>query len=107
MNKKITVNSKDYQLKELDFNGICDLEDLGFSMADFKKSRMSGIRALLAYCGDIDEETAGEEIMEHLKKGGSLNDFAPLIEMLNSFFRSTRQQSETEETPTSEETAQP
>lgn len=107
MNKKITINSKDYELKELDFNGICELEDLGFSLRDFKKSRMSGMRALLAYCGDIDEETAGEEIMQHLKNGGSLNDLAPLFEMLNAFFQSTRQQSEAEETPTSEETAQP
>lgn len=107
MNKKITVNNKDYELKKINFNNICELEDLGLNLGDFKKSRMSATRALLAYCGDIDEETAGEEIMEHLKNGGSLNDLAPLFEMLNTFFQSTRQQSKAEETPTSEETAQP
>ena len=35
MNKKITINGKDYKLKEIDFNDICDLEDLGLSLTDF------------------------------------------------------------------------
>ena len=103
---KITINSKDYKLKEIDFNAICDLEDLGLSLSDFKKSRMSGLRALLAFVGDMSPDEAGVEIMEHFKSGGSFEDLMPLVEMINTFFQSTRQSSEEEKTPTSEGTAQ-
>ena len=109
MSKKITINSKDYKIdKVIDFNAICELEELGLSLSDLKKTKMTSIRALLAYVGGMDTDTAGAEIMEHLKKGGSLDDFTPLIDSFVEcdFFQATRQPSEKEETPTSEETAQ-
>ena len=108
--KKITINSKDYNIdKVIDFNGICELEELGLSLSDLKKTKMTSIRALLAYVGGIDTDTAGVEIMEHLKKGGSFEDFTPLIDSLveSDFFQATRQPNTEEETPTSEGTAQP
>lgn len=105
--KKITINSKDYNIdKVIDFNGICELEELGLSLSDLKKTKMTSIRALLAYVGGIDTDTAGLEIMEHLKKGGSFEDFTPLINILveSDFFQATRQPSEEKKTPTSEGT---
>lgn len=108
--KKITINSKDYNIdKAIDFNGICELEDLGLSLSDLKKTKMTSIRALLAYMGGIDTDTAGSEIMEHIKNGGSFDDFTPLINSLveSDFFQATRQPSEEKKTQTSEETAQP
>ena len=108
--KKITINSKDYNIdKVIDFNGICELEELGLSLSDLKKTKMTSIRALLAYVGEIDTDTAGVEIMEHLKKGGSFEDFTPLINILveSDFFQATRQPSEEKKTQTSEGTAQP
>ena len=107
--KKITINSKDYNIdKVIDFNGICELEDLGLDLSNLKKTKMSSIRALLAYVGGMDTDTAGAEIMEHLKKGGSFEDFTPLINGLveSDFFQATRQPNTEEETPTSKGTAQ-
>lgn len=107
--KKITINSKDYNIdKVIDFNAICELEELGLSLSDLKKTKMTSIRALLAYVGGMDTDTAGAEIMEHLKKGGSFEDFTPLINTLveSDFFQATRQPNAEEETPTSEGTAQ-
>ena len=107
--KKITINSKDYNIdKVIDFNGICELEDLGLDLSNLKKTKMSSIRALLAYVGGMDTDTAGAEIMEHLKKGGSFEDFTPLINSLveSDFFQATRQPNTEEETPTSKGTAQ-
>ena len=107
--KKITINSKDYNIdKGIDFNGICELEDLGLDLSNLKKTKMSSIRALLAYVGGMDTDTAGAEIMEHLKKGGSFEDFTPLINSLveSDFFQATRQPNTEEETPTSKGTAQ-
>jgi hypothetical protein len=107
--KKITINSKDYNIdKVIDFNAICELEELGLSLSDLKKTKMTSIRALLAYVGGMDTDTAGAEIMEHLKKGGSFEDFTPLIDSLveSDFFQATRQPNTAEETPKGEETAQ-
>ena len=40
--KKITINSKDYNIdKVIDFNGICELEELGLSLSDLKKTKMT------------------------------------------------------------------
>lgn len=107
--KKITINSKDYNIdKVIDFNGICELEELGLNLSDLKKTKMTSIRALLAYFGETDTDTAGAEIMEHLKNGGTFEDFAPLIDCLveSDFFQATRQPNTEEETPTSEGTTQ-
>ena len=108
--KKITINSKDYNIdKVIDFNAVCELEDLGLSLTDLKKTKMSSVRALLAYMGDMSSDEAGKEIMEHLKNGGSFEDFTPLIDSLveSDFFQATRQPSEEKKTLQSEETAQP
>lgn len=104
--KKITINSKDYNLdKVIDFNAICELEDLGLSVTTLKKSNMSAVRALLAWFGDITVEQAGAEIMAHLKNGGSFDDCVPLINALveSDFFLATQQSVENKETATSEE----
>ena len=108
MNKKITINSKDYKLKEINFNNICELEELGLSLDGIKKSKMTSIRALLAFAGEMTPEEAGNEIMEHLKKGGTFDDFAPLMNSFveSDFFLTIRQPKTEEETPTSEGTAQ-
>lgn len=102
--KKFTVNGKDYATKNIDFNGICELEDLGLSITDLNKNRMSAIRALFAYHSGLDSEDAGVEIMEHLKNGGGNEFFTPLIDSLleSDFFRATQQSSKAEETATSE-----
>lgn len=104
--KKITINSKDYNLdKAIDFNAICELEDLGLSVPALKKPSMSAFRALLAWFGDITVEQAGAEIMAHLRSGGSFDDCVPLMEALveSDFFRATQQSVEKKETATSEE----
>lgn len=110
--KKITVNNKEYgleRIKAMDFNGICELEELGLSMNGIKKTQMTSVRALLAYAGNITAEEAGAQIMEHIKNGGSFEDVAPLITTFteSDFFQATRQPDKAEETPTSEGTAQP
>ena len=107
MYKKITVNSKDYKLdKVIDFNAICELEEYGLSLTDIRSTKMTSMRALLAFVAEISTDEAGIEIMEHLKNGGSIADLAVLIDYLteSDFFRATRQSSEKEEAPTSEET---
>ncbi|MEG2769289.1 MAG: hypothetical protein RR902_00555, partial [Oscillospiraceae bacterium] len=76
MKKKFTVNDKVYDVPELDFNAVCDLEGMGVSFTNLKKTPILGLRAFLALCLDGDAEIAGIEIGEHMKKGGKLDVIA-------------------------------
>lgn len=89
MLKKFTINSKDYTFKNIDFNGICELEDLGVDLASMKSKSFSAIRGLLAYHGNMTVEQAGAEIMSHIANGGSFDDFAPMFNHFSDcdFFR--------------------
>ena len=108
MSNKVTINSKDYTFKNIDFNGICELEDLGLSIDGIKKGKMNACRALLAYHGNMTSDEAGNEIMAHLKNGGGFDDFAPMIDnLVNSvFFQAIRQPDEAPKTTTGEEPSQ-
>lgn len=90
MNNEIKINGKTYKLKEVDFDGICVLEDLGFSVSEIKGKTFSSIRACFAYHADLDLVTASKEIEEHFKAKGKISDFNPFIEkVVNSdFFQS-------------------
>lgn len=104
--KKITINSKDYNLdKVIGFNEMCELEDLGLSVATFDKSRFTTFRALFAWFGDMDAEEAGNEILAHLKNGGTIKDLSPLIDAFieSDFFQTTQQSVEKASNATSKE----
>lgn len=102
MKNKITINSKDYNLakaKAVDFNGMCELEEYGLSITDIKRTNLTTIRALLAYVGNITVEQAGTEVMAHLKNGGAIDDFIPLITAFteSDFFQAIRPKEQTVE----------
>lgn len=91
MTNKFTVNEKEYKAKAFDFNMVCDLEDLGVSMADAGKKPMGMVRAYFAVCADVPMDIAGKEIEAHIIKGGKLDDVMTAMskEMEKSdFFRS-------------------
>lgn len=98
--RRFTVNGKSYKSKELDFNAMCDLEDMGVSMVDIKSKSMSLIRAYLAFCGNISAEEAGNEVMLHLKNGGKFDE---IMEELKSaiensdFFQILKERAEEED----------
>lgn len=70
---RFTVNNKQYTAKPFDVNMICDLEDYGVSLDDMKKKAMSMIRAYFAICADLDKDSAGIEIQQHLISGGKFD----------------------------------
>ena len=67
MNKEIIINGKNYTLKEIDFTGICTLEELGFSIAEVKNRTFSTYRACFAFHANLDLVSAGKEIELHIK----------------------------------------
>ena len=100
--KTFTINGKKYNSKPFDFNLVCDLEDMGVSMQEMGRKRMSVTRAYLALCGGISIEVAGKEIEQHIVAGGTLEVLNNALndEMENSDFFRTLIKATEEETAT-------
>lgn len=78
-NKEIVINGKSYKLKKVDFQGICELEDLGFDATSIKGKTFNLLRACFAYHAGLDLDKASKEIENHIKNKGKLDDFEPFI----------------------------
>lgn len=105
--KTFTINGKEYKSKMIDFNLVCDLEDMGVSITDGDMKNMSLIRGYFGLCAGLSREKAGREMQEHFKNGGKLEEFSDVLkyEFENSeFFQSLRKGAEEENTenPTEE-----
>lgn len=90
MKKSFSVNGKKYTAKPITFNAICDFEDKGFSIEQLFDKRMSGLRVYLAYCGDMDVETAGAELEAHFMNGKNITDLSDALSeavLESGFFR--------------------
>lgn len=105
--KTFTLNGKSYKGKDLDFNDMCDLEDMGVSVSNISEKNLSLVRGYLAISAGMSKEEAGEEIMNHIKSGEKLDNITEVMEdaIKNSeFFQSLRTGAEEEvtENPTEE-----
>ncbi len=97
------VNNRKYVAKPVDFNMICDFEDMGLAFSDIERKTTSFIRGYLAFCGNISTEVAGKEIEKHIMNGGTLEDVALALmnEVQNSdFFQALNKKQEQETTAT-------
>jgi len=102
--EKITINGKTYVLsKELDFNYLVMLDK-----NDIKITNVTGLAAIncfFAYVSGMTEEQAADEITEHVKNGGKLDDVAnAYVKALDGsgFFRALMEQAKTEQTEVAE-----
>ena len=75
-----TVNGTEYNAKPFDFNLVCDLEDMGVSLEEMGKKKMSMVRAYFGLCAGKDSEFAGKELNAHFVGGGK---FDGVIEVMN------------------------
>lgn len=87
--KKITLNGKEYSIKDVNFEEMCELEDMGLSLATVKSKPLTAFRALVAFYCDMSTEDASKEIEEHLRNGGNMDLLSELVEHLanSGFFR--------------------
>ncbi len=70
--KRMIINNREYRLPELDFNAMCELEDMGIALTDMDKKVLTTVRGFLALAMNGDFHRAGKELEAHLSKGGSL-----------------------------------
>lgn len=94
-----TVNGTEYKAKPFDFNLVCDLEDMGVSLEEMGKKKMSMVRAYFGLCAGKGSEFAGKELNAHFVSGGKFED---IIEAMNKemeisdFFQALIKGAETE-----------
>lgn len=91
------INGKTYTVPELDFNAMCELEDMGVALNEMDKKVLTTVRGFLALAMKTDMETAGKELEEHLASGGNINE---MVEEVNKavnesgFFQSLSKKAE-------------
>lgn len=62
--KSFELNGKKVIAKDIDFNAIAELQEMGVDI--FADKGISSIRGYVAYCLGIDKEEAGKEIEAHI-----------------------------------------
>lgn len=93
----MTINGKFYREAELDFNAVCDMENMGVSIQNIDDNIMSAARAYAAICMHKPLRIAGAEIEAHIVNGGTLAD---ILEPFNKkaeesgFFQALRKKAE-------------
>ena len=93
----MTINGKFYREAELDFNTVCEMENMGVSIQNIDDNIMSAARAYAAICMHKPLRVAGAEIEAHIVNGGSLAD---ILEPFNKkaeesgFFQALRKKAE-------------
>ena len=93
----MTINGKFYKDAELDFNAVCEMENMGVSIQNIDDNIMSAARAYAAICMHRPLKIAGAEIEAHIVNGGTLAD---ILEPFNKkaeesgFFQALRKKAE-------------
>lgn len=101
MDRIFEINGKPYKAHKVDFNLVCNLDDMGIAIDSLGSKQMSTIRAYFAICSGMSLEEAGIEIQEHIINDGTLDELITcfLKEVEESdFFRKLAQNSEKEDT---------
>ena len=110
MNRLFTINGRQYKAAAVDFNFVCDLEDMGISLAEFKSKPMAIARAYFALCANASKDVAGAELQSHMVNGGKLDELYEILAKQieeSDFFRAlntTEETEVTEETPNKKKT---
>lgn len=104
MDRLLKINGKNYKAAEFDVNFMCEMEDNGIQLDEIDKKMFKTIRMYVALSMGVDPNTAGKEITEHMKNGGTLEDISETMSQMmqdSDFFRT---KSKDKETPTSTRT---
>ena len=94
-----TINGKEYEIPEMDFNTVVELEENGVSLLAMNEENpkiATTLRAFVAWIMGTSARQAGVEIQAHLMNGGTLVDLINVLtEALESsgFSNGSRQQS--------------
>lgn len=100
--KKIEINGKKYDIVPMDANTVCDLDEIGISLADYATKPIAFMRAYLSLVMGIDKRDAGIVLGESPK--AIIDQLSAVVkqEIENSGFFRKLNESQKESNPTGE-----
>ena len=101
MDRLLKINGNTYKAAEFDVNFLCEMEENNIQMEEIEKKMFKAIRMFVALSMGTDLVTAGKEITEFLKNGGTLDYLSSVMAevMTESDFFRTKQTDEESPTP--------
>lgn len=87
--KNIVINGKSITIKPINFDAICNLEEMGLDLLNINKKAFSTFRCLMAFNANIPLTEASVEIESHIANGGNITDLVPLVNAVveSDFFK--------------------
>jgi len=105
MDRLLKINGRTYKAAEFDVNFMCELEDNNIDLDKINSNMFKLIRMYVALSMGVDVVTAGKELTEHMKNGGSWEEVSEIMSDMmeeSDFFRSkSKNESQTSSTRTS------
>lgn len=71
----VIINGNKYNIPEMSFDSVCELEERGINFLSMDKKNMklaTMARGLVAWVMDVDVKTASKEIESHVANGGDI-----------------------------------
>lgn len=90
MKKSIIINSKEYEIPELKFSTIRNMEKAGINFLRSEEEPFEFSSQLFMFFSGLDKATADKELDEHFDNGGQFDDLAPLVNSIKDFFTQTK-----------------
>ena len=79
----ITINGREVKVKEVTFEGICELEEnYGFDVRKRLDAVFSTIRKAYAFHAGISLKEAAKDIEQHVSKGGKMDNLRPFMDAI-------------------------
>lgn len=78
----VIINGNKYDIPEVDFDAVCELEERGVNLLNVDKSNMkfaTMARGLVAWIMGVDVQTASKEIGAHIANGGNIVDIVSRV----------------------------
>ena len=73
----VIINGNRYDIPEVDFDAVCELEEIGINLLNMDKSNLklaTMARGLTAWIMGVDTQTATRELEAHIANGGNIAD---------------------------------
>ena len=103
MANRVKIDGRTYIVREFDFNAACELAEKGYDIFNGDNVPvLMRMRAVVAWVMNVDEETAGNVIQDHILHNGSFEDITNAFNKAleeSGFLRGLRGEEEDEETP--------